>query len=149
MPRDLRVGLSLGYFGTPFWSPGVPREVVPAPRAVCVSPGGPWGAQDLSKSADGATSWASVPGQRQLHIPSAELLWPQPICSGVSGLLNPISEPHTLALVKDDLKSEFLHGGVCSPMLSQNFNLPFWPQVESCFGTKKLKTNRRKSVGVF
>lgn len=104
MPRDLRVALSLGYLGNPFWRPGVATEVVPASRPVCVSPGGTRGAQGLPKIADGAMSWASVPGQRQLHTPSDELLWPNPICPRVLGILNPISEPHTLVLVKDDLK---------------------------------------------
>lgn len=36
MPWDLRVALSLGYSGNSFWRPGVPTEVVPAQRPVCV-----------------------------------------------------------------------------------------------------------------
>lgn len=130
--------------------------MIPARRPGCF-PRRNTGAQSLPISAGGATSWAgvSVLGLAapetavSLCTPSAEVQWPNPVCPSVLGLLNPVSEPQTLVLVKDDLKSKFLYGGVYSPMLSRNFALLFRPRVALCFSVKKSKTNSRKTVGVF
>lgn len=132
-----------------------PPEVIPAQRLVCLprrSTGSTelarqcWWSHELGKSVLGL---APPETAVSLCTPCAEVQWPNSICPCVLGLLNPISEPQTLVLVKHDRKSKFLCGGVYSPALSRNFPLLFRPQVAPCFSVKKSKTNSRKTVGVF
>lgn len=151
MLLSLRGGLSLGCLGNLFWRPQRPTNVIQtqtpetsvSPREACRQHGaGP--AMLVEPRTGREWLWPDTTGDSR--DPPHPFCWDAVVKPPIAyvfwcyRILQP--EIHMLVLGKDDLKSKFPYGCVCSPMLSQNFTLCFRPQVRPCSSVKKQQNKQ-------